>query len=106
MFMTRGRTSHFRILWKVAHLLAAVSFVVNTVQSAIPTKLNINLVGTNKPPQASSGFGDVWAEGNIACLGVWTAYSTFGIGIYDISNPALPNLLTNYTYGSGVGNRF
>lgn len=70
------------------------------------SRLNISLVASNKPPQAASGFGDVWGDGNIACMGVWTAYSSYGIGIYNIANPASPVLLTNFTYGSGVGNRF
>jgi hypothetical protein len=82
-------------------------FAVSQVASAqFPSKVNISLVASNKPPQASSGFGDVWGDGNIACLGVWTAYSTFGFGIYDITTNASPRLLTNYTYSSGVGNRF
>ena len=75
-------------------------------QAQFPTKLNISLTANVEPPQASSGFGDVWGDGNIACLGVWTAYSTFGVGIYSIANPAAPQLLKVYNYGSGVGNRF
>lgn len=70
------------------------------------SKLNVSLVGQHKPPQASTGFGDVWGDGNLACLGVWTAYNTFGFGIYSITNPASPQLLTVYNFGSGVANRF
>src|ERR1043166_2740834 len=92
--------------WKIPVPLLLVTLLAASSFAQSPTKLNIRLVGTNRPPQASSGFGDVWAEGNIACLGVWTAYSTFGIGIYNISNPASPQLLTNYTFSTGVGNRF
>lgn len=69
--------------------------------------INISLVGSHKPPQ--SGFGDVWGDGNIACMGVWlsSGYNAgWGTGIYDISNPNSPALLTTYNYGSGVGNRF
>ncbi len=86
--------------------LIASFLLAATPTHAQPNKLNIRLVGTNKPPQASSGFGDVWGEGSNACMGVWTAYSTFGFGVYDISNPSTPLLKTNYTFGSGVGNRF
>lgn len=66
---------------------------------------NISLVGTNKPGSAV-GFGDVWAEGNIACMGVWTNYGSYGIGIFDISNPASPQLITTYNYAANQQNRF
>ncbi|MEP6662866.1 MAG: immunoglobulin domain-containing protein, partial [Verrucomicrobiota bacterium] len=68
---------------------------------------NISLVGSNKPPQ--SGFGDVWGDGDIACMGVWLSagYANgFGCGIFNISNPAHPVLLTTYNYTAGVQNRF
>jgi hypothetical protein len=83
--------------------LSAMSFVA---QAQFPSRLNITLVGSHEPPQASSGFGDVWGEGNLACLGVWTAYSTFGFGIYNIANPASPQLLTVYNYSATAANRF
>ena len=70
---------------------------------------NITLVGTNKPSAAAIGYGDVWGEGNIACLGVWTGYANnYGVGIFDISNPASPQLLTVYNYlpSTGAKNRF
>jgi hypothetical protein len=92
--------------WKIPFPLLLVTLLAASSFAQSPTKLNIRLVGTNRPPQASSGFGDVWAEGNIACLGVWTAYSTFGVGIYDISNPASPSLLTVYNYSTTAQNRF
>ena len=50
----------------------------------------------------SSDFGDVWDDGDIACLGGWTTCSTFDLGIYRISNPAGPQLLTVNNYGSGL----
>src|SRR5438552_9805831 len=92
--------------WKFRFALLLAVLVGVSGHAQRPTKLNLRLVGTNKPPQASTGFGDVWAEGNIACLGVWTAYATFGIGIYDLSNPAAPNLLTVYNYATSAQNRF
>src|ERR1041385_5121050 len=92
--------------WKIPFPLLLVTLLAASSFAQSPTKLNIRLVGTNTPAQASSGFGDVWAEGNIACLGVWTAYSTFGVGIYDISNPASPSLLTVYNYATTAQNRF
>lgn len=71
-----------------------------------PATFNVSLVSNHKPSQATTGYGDVWGDGNLACLGVWTAYQMFGFGIYDITNPAAPQLLTVYNFGSGVGNRF
>lgn len=73
------------------------------------TRLNISLVGSNKPPQASSGFGDVWGEGNIGCMGVWqsSAYNNLGVAIFDISNPANPVLHTNYNpFPGSAANQF
>ncbi len=67
---------------------------------------NISLVGSYKPSQASSGYGDVWGDGNIALMGSWTAYPTFGFGVFDITNPASPNLLTVYNFSTTTGNQF
>lgn len=69
--------------------------------------INVSLVGSHKPLQ--SGFGDVWGDGNIACMGVWLSagYANgWGTGIYDISNPHSPTLLKTYNFGTGVENRF
>ena len=68
--------------------------------------LNISLVSSFKPTQASSGYGDVWGDGNLAFMGSWTAYATFGVGIFDISNPSSPNLLTIYNFTNTTGNQF
>ncbi|MGI8966381.1 MAG: hypothetical protein ACR2H1_09900, partial [Limisphaerales bacterium] len=66
---------------------------------------NITLVGTSKPP--TNGFGDVWGEDNLACLGIWSGYGAYGVGIFDISNPAAPNLIQTYSPSpSSVKNRF
>src|SRR5437899_200518 len=91
--------------WRLLVVAAAMLLGVSSY-AQFPTKLNITLVASNNPPQATSGFGDVWGEGNLACMGVWTAYSTFGIGIYDISTPSAPTLLTVYNYTNTVKNRF
>ncbi|MEO6182420.1 MAG: hypothetical protein ABIP76_04760, partial [Verrucomicrobiota bacterium] len=75
--------------------------------SARTQGINISLVGSHKPVQ--SGFGDVWGDGNLACMGVWLSagYANgFGFGIYDISNPALPSLVSVYNYSANTRNRF
>ncbi len=92
--------------WKVGCLLALTLFAGFLQSSQAASSLNIRLLSTNRPPEASSGFGDVWAEGNLACLGVWTAYNTFGFAVYDISNPSAPNRLTTYNWSATVQNRF
>ena len=68
---------------------------------------NISLVGSYKPSQ--TGYGDVWAEGDIACMGIWlsSGYANgYGVGIFDISNPASPVLVSTYNFGATVKNRF
>ncbi|MSU59369.1 MAG: hypothetical protein EXS35_14560 [Pedosphaera sp.] len=85
---------------------AVLGLSIVALRSPAQSRLNITLVSSNKPPQASSGFGDVWGDGNLACLGVWTAYATFGFGVYNIANPAAPQLLTVYNYSATAANRF
>src|SRR6267142_4547301 len=63
------------------------------------TNLNVRLVSNVRPSTNSINYGDVWAENDIACLGVWLNYSVYnyGVGIYSISNPAAPALLSIYS---------
>ena len=70
--------------------------------------INISFVSQREPNISSSiSYGDVWAEGNIACLGIWLGYSTsYGVGIYDISNPASPALLSVYSSPTSSHNQF
>lgn len=69
--------------------------------------LNINFLGQHEPPNSGIAFGDVWGEGNIACLGIWTGYSSaYGVGIYDISNPNTPLLRSIYTTATSSQNQF
>jgi hypothetical protein len=68
---------------------------------------NISFVSQHEPANTSIAFGDVWAEGNIACLGIWTGYGTnYGVGIYDISNPATPILKSIYSSPISGHNQF
>lgn len=93
------------IRWvRVFSLLFAVG-----VGSAQPlTDLNLQLIGTNKPSTNSLSYGDVWAEGDLACLGVWLNYSTYnyGVGIFNVSNPAAPVLLSVYSPNPTSENQF
>ncbi|MDB6122096.1 MAG: hypothetical protein JWQ71_1089 [Pedosphaera sp.] len=60
---------------------------------------NITLVGQNKPyPGTSYQYGDVWAESNTVCVGVFSPYSTGtnGVAIFDISTPSNPVFKANY----------
>jgi choice-of-anchor B domain-containing protein len=72
------------------------------------SNLNMSLVSQVKPSANPIAYGDVWAEDKLACLGVWTGYNTYnyGVGIYSISNPAAPVLLSIYTASSVSQNQF
>ena len=72
------------------------------------TNLNINLVTNVQPSASPISYGDVWAENDLACLGVWLGYSTYnyGVGIYSISNPAAPVLLSIYRPSPSGQNQF
>lgn len=73
-----------------------------------PTNLNLAFVSNVKPSVSPISYGDVWAEGDLACLGVWLGYSTYnyGVGIYSISNPAAPVLLSVYSPSPTTHNQF
>lgn len=64
---------------------------------------NFNIISlTNHVPLPFEGksYGDVWAENDIACMGIWLGYSSgtpYGVGIYSITNPSSPQLLSVYT---------
>jgi hypothetical protein len=72
------------------------------------TNLNLQLVSNVKPSASPISYGDVWAEGDLACLGVWLSYSTYnyGVGIYSISNPSAPVLLSIYSPSPTSQNQF
>src|SRR5262245_5494013 len=72
------------------------------------TNLNVRLVSNVKPSTNSLNYGDVWAENDIACLGVWLNYSAYnyGVGIYSISNPASPVLRSIYSPSPTGNNQF
>jgi hypothetical protein len=57
---------------------------------------NISLVGESDPIPGSSSlyYGDVWGDGNYAYVGA--DVNGGGIAIFDISNPASPQFLTEY----------
>ena len=75
--------------------------------SAQAQNINITLVSQREPNASSSiQYGDVWGDGNIACLGVYQGYTTpYGVGIYNISTPSSPTLLTTYNT-TGSENQF
>src|SRR6478609_9087856 len=72
------------------------------------TNLNLQLVSNVKPSVNPISYGDVWAEGDLACLGVWLNYNTYnyGVGIYSISNPVTPVLLSIYSPSPASQNQF
>src|ERR1051326_5370469 len=72
------------------------------------TNLNVRLVSNARPSANPLNYGDVWAENDIACLGVWLNYSAYnyGVGIYSISNPASPVLLSVYSPSPSSQNQF
>jgi hypothetical protein len=72
------------------------------------TNLNLHLRAQIKPSANSISYGDVWADNNLAFLGVWLGYSTYsyGVGIFSISNPAAPALLSVYNSTTLSQNQF
>lgn len=92
------RVVYFLSVCGVKLLLALLFGAVLSVNAQ-----NISLVGTNKPV-SGRGYGDVWGEGNMACMGVWLSaiYASYGVGIFDISNPSSPALLTTYKPYTGT----
>ncbi len=82
-------------------------FIVGLASAAQAQNINISLLAQHEPPNSNISFGDVWAEGDIACLGIWLGYSTsYGVGIYSISNPAAPTLLSIYSSPTSSHNQF
>lgn len=93
----------------VRGLLWAIFFLVGAMAGrAVAQNLNLELVSNTKPTANPLSYGDVWAEGDLACLGVWLNYSTYnyGVGIYSISNPAAPVLLSVYSPSPTSQNQF
>ncbi len=88
-------------------VLLRLVFATETSAQSL-TNLNLQLVSTIKPSAGAVSYGDVWAEGNIACLGVWLGYSAnnYGVGIFNISNPAAPVLLSVYSPNPTSENQF
>jgi hypothetical protein len=91
--------------WSCACLLLAG---VGSSSAQTLTNLNLQLVSIAKPSASPLSYGDVWAEDDIACLGVWLGYNTYtyGVGIYSISNPAAPVLLSVYNASPLSQNQF
>ncbi|MFN7138115.1 MAG: immunoglobulin domain-containing protein [Limisphaerales bacterium] len=95
--MSRSRFCTFAF----AMLLA---LFVQTAQSQ-----NITLVGESDPFPVSHRYGDVWAEGDIVCVGAFTKYTanpSYGVAIFSITNPAAPVLLANYNPNPVGNNQF
>jgi hypothetical protein len=88
-------------------VLLAVSQPPSASAQAL-TNLNLSLVSNVKPSANPLSYGDVWAEDDLACLGVWLGYSTYnyGVGVYSISNPAAPVLLSVYSPNPASQNQF
>ncbi|MEO5803180.1 MAG: immunoglobulin domain-containing protein [Verrucomicrobiota bacterium] len=82
-------------------------FLICLTFSARAQNINITLVSQHEPANTSIAFGDVWAEGDLACLGIWTGYSTaYGVGIYNISNPGTNMLKSIYASPTSSFNQF
>ncbi len=77
---------------KLFFLLTLLNLFTPIGRSAEVTT-NVTLVGQLDPLEEAYRYGDVWGEGNLACLG---CYNRTGVAIIDIANPALPRLLSHY----------
>src|SRR6476660_7041527 len=82
-------------------LVAWLTALLTPASGQAASNLNIRLVSNLKPSANPLSYGDVWAENDIACLGVWLNYSAYnyGVGIFTITNPAAPVLLSIYSPG-------
>ncbi len=87
-----------RLLRPIFVFLFSLLVWCSAVKPAKAADFNITKY-TNTIPLAGKSYGDVWGEGNIACLGIWLGYSNltyYGVGTYSITNPAAPVLLSTY----------
>ncbi len=100
----RGGTRPYRS----SLLLCLPALALATFPASALTNLNVRLVSNVRPSPNPLNYGDVWAENGIACLGVWLDYSiyNYGVGIYSISNPAAPVLLSIYSPSPTSQNQF
>ena len=88
--------------------LVLLTAIFLTFPALALTNLNVRLVSNVRPSTNSINYGDVWAENDIACLGVWLNYSVYnyGVGVYSITNPAAPTLLSIYSPSPTSQNQF
>lgn len=101
--------SPYRVgLFYFSALLLGVGTLITNASAQNFGSLNLQLVSNVKPSEQPISYGDVWAEGDLACLGVWLGYNTYnyGVGIYSISNPAAPVLLSVYNAAPVSQNQF
>ena len=70
-------------------------FLVLCALSIRAQNINISLVSQREPNISSSiSYGDVWAEDDIACLGIWLGYNTSnGVGIYAVDRWETSNVI-------------
>jgi len=89
-------------------LVAWLTALLTPASGQAASNLNIRLVSNLKPSANPLSYGDVWAENDLACLGVWLNYSAYnyGVGIFTITNPAAPVLLSIYSPGPTSQNQF
>lgn len=81
--------------------------VVSPKQALAQINFNIEKIAADRP--YSKRFGDVWGEDNIACLGIWLDYAispSFGVGVYDISDPSNPIRQSIYVASNSGHNQF
>src|SRR5687767_5854803 len=86
--------------------LLAFAFVLLASQAR---SQNITLVGQSDPFPTAHRYGDIWAEGDIVCVGAFSKYTanpSYGVAIFSITNPAAPVLLANYNPNPAGNNQF
>lgn len=105
--MSRVWFRFVRSAWRRLAVLGC-GILAGSVTAQTLTNFNLQLVTNVKPSADPISYGDVWAEGDLACLGVWLNYSTYnyGVGVYSISNPAAPVLLSIYSPSPKNQNQF
>jgi hypothetical protein len=87
----------FRRALSLSFFCCVVAFqLAGFFAAAADVTFNITLVGESDPIPGSGSlyYGDVWGDGNYAYVGA--DVNGGGIAIFDISNPASPQFLTEY----------
>ena len=81
-------------------LIGMIGFALSALFSLSAQAGDITLVGQIDPIKGVDKYSDIWGEGDYAYLG---AYSGKKVSILDVSDPAIPSLVSQYAPATGSG---